>query len=138
MGHVRPFPSFTPEVWTSLHPALALAKSLKRNDALLPILWGLMFNVLCVGRVAESLPWAEEMLDIAKATGDADLLITGHTLASACYFWMGDLIKALEHRVERLRAENVGPGLDGFILESPGIGRRLPFDGAQGERHGLI
>jgi predicted ATPase len=30
-----------PEVWTSLHPALALAKSLERNDALLPIFSGL-------------------------------------------------------------------------------------------------
>ncbi len=30
-----------PEVWTSLHPALALAKSLGRHDALAPILWGL-------------------------------------------------------------------------------------------------
>ena len=76
-----------PEIWTSLHPALALAKSLKRNDALLPILWGLMFNVLTQGRIAESLPWAEEMLDIAKASGDADLLITGHTLACACYLF---------------------------------------------------
>ena len=87
-----------PEVWTSLHPALALAKSLERNDALLPILWGLMFNVLTQGRVAQSLPWAEEMLDIAKATGDPDLLIEGHHLACACYFWMGQLIKSLEHR----------------------------------------
>ena len=86
-----------PEVWTSLHPALALAKSLERNDALLPILWGLMFNVLTQGRVAESLPWAEEMLDTAKASGDADLLITGYTIACACYFFMGDLIKTLEH-----------------------------------------
>ena len=34
-----------PEVWTSLHPALALAKSLERHDALLPILWGLTVNV---------------------------------------------------------------------------------------------
>ena len=86
-----------PEVWTSLHPALALAKSLERNDALLPILWGLMCNVLTQGRAAESLPWAEEMLDTAKASGDADLLITGYTIACACYFFMGDLIKTLEH-----------------------------------------
>jgi tetratricopeptide (TPR) repeat protein len=91
-----------PEVWTSLHPALALAKSLERNDALLPILWGLTFYVQTQGRVAESLPWAEEMLDIAKATGDPDLLIAGHALASACYFWMGKLIKALEHRDKML------------------------------------
>ena len=86
-----------PEVWTSLHPALALAKSLERHDALAPILWGLTLNVLTQGRVAESLPWAEEMLDIAKATGDADLLIAGHGLACACYCWAGEFTKALEH-----------------------------------------
>jgi predicted ATPase len=51
----------TPEVWTSLHPALALAKSLERHDALGAILWGLAANVLNQGRVAESPPWAEEM-----------------------------------------------------------------------------
>jgi class 3 adenylate cyclase len=62
-----------PQVWTSLHPALALAKSLERPDALLSILWGLTNNILTQGRAAESLPWAEEMLDVAKATGDPDL-----------------------------------------------------------------
>ena len=86
-----------PEVWTSLHPALALAKSLERHDALAPIFSGLTDNVLTQGRVAESLPWAEEMLDIAKATGDADLLITGHALACACYCFAGEFTKALEH-----------------------------------------
>ena len=86
-----------PEVWTSLHPALALAKSLERHDALVPILWGLTRNVLTQGRVAESLPWVEEMLDIAEATGDADLLIAGHALACACYCWAGEFTKAVEH-----------------------------------------
>ena len=86
-----------PEVWTSLHPALALAKSLERHDALAPILWGLTSNVLTQGRVAESLPWAEEMLDLAKATGDADLLITGHARACVCYCWAGEFTKAVEH-----------------------------------------
>ena len=55
-----------PEVWASFHPALALAKSLGRNDALLPILWGLWSNVHCRGRIAESLDWAKEMLDAAR------------------------------------------------------------------------
>ena len=86
-----------PEVWTSLHPALALAKSLERHDALLPILWGLTSNILTQGRVAESLPWVEEMLDIAKATGDADLLITGHGLPAAATVWAGEFTKVLEH-----------------------------------------
>ena len=92
----------TPEVWTSLHPALALAKSLKRHDALLPILSGLFANALTQGRVAESLPWAQEMLDIAQATGDADLLIAGHGAACGCYCWAGELTKVLEHADEVL------------------------------------
>jgi hypothetical protein len=58
---------FAPEIWTSLHPALALAKSLERHDALAPTLWGLTMNVLTQGRVAESLPWAQETLDIARS-----------------------------------------------------------------------
>jgi tetratricopeptide (TPR) repeat protein len=86
-----------PEVWTSLHPALAFAKSLQRHDALLPILSGLTFNVLGQGRVAEALPWAKEMLDIAAATGDADLLITGHHRACFCYYYAGEFTKAVEH-----------------------------------------
>jgi class 3 adenylate cyclase len=46
-----------PEVWTSLHPALALAKSLRRHDALLPILTGLAGYIFTRGGGPESLPW---------------------------------------------------------------------------------
>jgi class 3 adenylate cyclase/tetratricopeptide (TPR) repeat protein len=91
-----------PEIWTSLHPALALAKSLKRHDALLAILWGLTFNVFGQGRVAESLPWVEEMLDTAEATRDADLLIAGHAFASFCYCSAGQFGKCAEHADEVL------------------------------------
>jgi tetratricopeptide (TPR) repeat protein len=87
----------TPEVWTNLHPALALAKSLERNDTLAPIFWGLTTIVLNQGRVAEALQWVQEMLDIAQATGGADLLIAGHGLACNCYSWAGEFTKALEH-----------------------------------------
>jgi predicted ATPase len=86
-----------PEVWTSLHPALALAKSLNRRDALVPILWGLSSTILNQGRVAESLPWAEEILGLATATGDVDLLIPGHARACISYSWAGQLAKAVQH-----------------------------------------
>jgi tetratricopeptide (TPR) repeat protein len=92
----------TPEVWSSLHPALALAKSLERHDALAPILWGLTSNVQTQGHVAESLRWVEEMLDIAEATGDVDLLVTGHGLACNCYVWAGEFTKCVEHANELL------------------------------------
>jgi predicted ATPase len=84
------------EVWTSLHPALTLAKSLKRNDALLTILDGLQGYLVGRGRVAEGLSWAKEMLDVAQATGDADMLITGHSTACIGYCWMGKYIESLE------------------------------------------
>jgi class 3 adenylate cyclase/tetratricopeptide (TPR) repeat protein len=87
----------TPEVWASLHPALALAKSLERHDALAPIFWGLTVNVLTQGRVAEALPWVQEILNIAEATGNADLLITGHMNACVCYGWLGKFHEAIEH-----------------------------------------
>ena len=51
------------EVWTSLHPALDLAKSLERHDALAPILWGLTNNIYTQGRVAGSLLWVQETLN---------------------------------------------------------------------------
>jgi tetratricopeptide (TPR) repeat protein len=85
------------EVWASLHPALALAKSLERYDTMAPIFWGLTNNILSQGRVAESLPWVEEMLEIAERSGDADLLITGHGSACNCHAWAGNLIEAVEH-----------------------------------------
>jgi tetratricopeptide (TPR) repeat protein len=77
--------------------ALALAKSLGRHDALAPVFWGLTNNIVSQGRLAECLPWVEEMLNLARTTGDADLLITGHALACACYSWSGEFIKALAH-----------------------------------------
>jgi hypothetical protein len=38
----------------------------------------------------ESVLWVEEMLNIAKTIGDADLLVTGHGLACTCYSFAGD------------------------------------------------
>jgi class 3 adenylate cyclase/predicted ATPase len=86
-----------PEVWDSLHPALALAHSLRRHDALVPILWGLFVHVFCRGRVAESLRWAAQLMDAAETYDDPDLLIVGHYAAMVADFWLGDPIKTREH-----------------------------------------
>ena len=86
-----------PEVWTSLHPALGLAKSLGRHEALLPIYWGLWEHVVVQGRVAESLDWVNEMLATAEASGDPDLLIVAHWAACTTHFWRGDLTQSRAH-----------------------------------------
>jgi class 3 adenylate cyclase/tetratricopeptide (TPR) repeat protein len=92
----------TPEVWSSLHPALALAKSLGHNDALLPILWGLTLNVMTQGRIAEAFQWVKETLETAKVTCDSDLSITGHVLANTYYYFIGNPNEALYHHREVL------------------------------------
>jgi hypothetical protein len=86
-----------PEASTSFHPALSLAKSLGRNDAMLPILANTMLNLLCMGRVAESLSWLEEMLETGKATGNSDLVVTGHAYAVTGMFYWGRLTESLQH-----------------------------------------
>ena len=90
------------EVWSSLHPALALAKSLERHDSLLAIRWGLTSIVMTQGRVAESLPWVEETLDLAETTGHTDLLLAAHMGACGCYCFAGEFLKVLEH-ADRVR-----------------------------------
>ena len=92
------------EVTRILEPALPLALALGRNEALLPIVWGLFWNVTSPGRPAESIKWASEMLRVAEATSDPDLVITAQVLMSARYYWMGEYISCLKHRdaVERL------------------------------------
>jgi tetratricopeptide (TPR) repeat protein len=85
------------ELWSALHPALALAKSLKRNDALLPVLWGLWCNIHTQGRRSNALDWAKEMLGTGESSDDSDILMLGHLAAMCSYFHTGDLIKSREH-----------------------------------------
>ncbi len=86
-----------PEVWTSLHPALGLAKSLGRHNALLPIYNGLAMNTLTQGRLTESLAWADDMLATAEANGDVDLLLVAHRTACLVHFWRGATIRSRTH-----------------------------------------
>ena len=86
-----------PEVWSSLHPALGLAKSLGRHEALVPIYYGLYANVLVQGRVAEALDWVHEILAFAESSGDPDLLIVGHRSACVTHFYRGDFNQSREH-----------------------------------------
>jgi SAM-dependent methyltransferase len=39
---------------------------------------------------------SQEVLDLAKSTGDADLLIVGHVMGACCH-WTGEFTEALEH-----------------------------------------
>ena len=109
------------EVWDNLHPALELARSLGRNDALLPILWGLFIHVMNRGRVAELLRWVAQMQEAAETSGDPDLLIVGHRVAATAYFWLGHPVKSREHanRVLALYSQERHGHLVGVLNADP-------------------
>ncbi len=85
------------KVWDSLFPAMRIADSLRRGEAMVPLLWGLYTNVLTTGKVEESLRWAERIVEAAEAHSRQDLLMIGHLATANSYFWLGELIKAREH-----------------------------------------
>jgi predicted ATPase len=109
------------EVWDSLHPALRLANSLRRSDALVPISRGLFAQVLTRGRVAKSLRWVTQLMNTAETYRDPDLLIAGHAAAVTAHFWLGDLIKAREHadRVLALYNEERHDHLAALLNQDP-------------------
>ena len=85
------------EVRESLHPALKLANSLRRADALLPILYGHWANMATRGRMIELLHWVTQAQEAAEAYPQSDLVILGHHAAQVSYFLHGELTKAREH-----------------------------------------
>jgi class 3 adenylate cyclase len=109
------------EVWDSLHPALALANALRRNDTLLPILWGLFTYVVTRGRAAESLHWVTELMNAAETYADTGLQIVGHLAAMIAYFFSGEPIKTREHadRVLALYSEERHGHLIGTLNADP-------------------
>ena len=62
------------------------------------------------GRVAESLPWVEETLDLAETTGHTDLLLAAHMGACGCYCFAGEFLKVLEH-ADRVRSSTTQSGI---------------------------
>lgn len=109
------------EVGDTLYPALGLANALRRNDALVPTLFGLWANTFTTGRVAESLRWFTQTLDAAAAYDDPALHILGHYTALVNYSYLGDLISARQHgdQVLALYDEERHGHLMGVIYQDP-------------------
>ena len=95
--------------------------ALSRHDALLPIYYGLCINVQVQGRIAEALDWVHEMLASAEASGDPDLLISGHRSACVTHFWLGDFNRSREHgdRVLALYSEEKHRHLADIVNTDP-------------------
>ena len=85
-----------PEVVDAYRPALALAKSLGDQEALVSIYWGLTTGTMVHGKVAEALALADELLEAAQHSGEEDMLVVGYASRCVCKFWLGELSQSLD------------------------------------------
>jgi class 3 adenylate cyclase/predicted ATPase len=86
-----------PEIAELLKPAWELADRWGQDKTFLGILHGLWVHFLTVGELAESLVWANRMLETATKFHKGDLAINAHRSLLASYFWLGDLVAAARH-----------------------------------------
>jgi class 3 adenylate cyclase/tetratricopeptide (TPR) repeat protein len=85
---------------------LRLARSQNNPRSLLLGIWWMWTSTITQGRIADSLPWAKQLLaeaDVAEDADDLDLRIFGHATAAIPYFFLGQLVDAQTH-AERVRA----------------------------------
>lgn len=86
-----------PELGGVLEPAWSLARRLRNRDGYLPILNALWVHCLCTDRLAESLRWADRLLDVGAEGSDENLVIVGHRAVSGSAFWQGRFALARQH-----------------------------------------
>jgi predicted ATPase len=86
-----------PQLAEVLKPALPLARAAGQPKLLARTLWGLWVQMMSVGPVAESLVWAEELLNAGKETGDEELLLVGHMAVMVTNFWLGSPLVVERH-----------------------------------------
>ena len=76
---------------------LRLATSQHNTRSLLLGLWWIWTSTITQGRIADSLPWAQRLLDEGRDTGDLDLQIFGHATVMVPRFFKGQLAEARRH-----------------------------------------
>ena len=82
------------EVNQVLEPAWRLAQSLQQHTAYLPILNALAVHYMCMGRLEQSLRWADRLLEAGTELDDNRLKVVGYRAASASQFWLGEFQQA--------------------------------------------
>jgi predicted ATPase len=83
------------EIVDALEPALKIAKALGQPGPIIQVLWGLWVYYSIRGRVRQSVPLAEEVLQVAQRADDESLLVA-RVIAAATHFWHGELTEAVK------------------------------------------
>jgi class 3 adenylate cyclase len=92
-----------PQLAEVLAPALPLARAAGQPEALARTLWGLWVQLMSVGPVAQSLVWAQQLLDAGHEIDDDELQLVGHMAVMVTHFWLGHPVEVERHAREILR-----------------------------------
>jgi class 3 adenylate cyclase/tetratricopeptide (TPR) repeat protein len=82
------------EIGVNTAAILRLAKSQRNAESLLLGLWWMWTNTITQGRIADSLPWAQRLLDEGGEAEDVDLQIFGCAATMVSRFFLGQLSEA--------------------------------------------
>ncbi len=91
------------EIGTNTERILKLARDRGNAQSLILGLWWLWTNTITQGRIADSMPLVQGMLDEGEQTHDGDLTIFGPAAAMVSHFLLGQLTEASLH-AERVLA----------------------------------
>lgn len=81
---------------------LRLAKAQGNAESLLLGLWWMWTSTITQGRIADSVPWAQRLLDEGHETGDVDLRIFGHTATMVSALLRGQLVESRQQAEQAL------------------------------------
>jgi class 3 adenylate cyclase/tetratricopeptide (TPR) repeat protein len=82
------------EIGVNTAAILQLAQSQHNTQSLLLGLWWMWTNTITQGRIADSLPWAQRLLEEGDKVEDIDLQIFGPAAAMVSRFFLGQLSEA--------------------------------------------
>jgi len=88
-----------PEIAVNTTSILGLAREPRNARSLLLGLWWMWTNTVTQGRIADSVIWADQLLDEGRATGDVDFQIFGNAAAMVPHFFLGELEAARQETV---------------------------------------
>ena len=82
------------EVGENASAILHLAKREGRADSLLLGLWWMWTSIITQGRISDSVPWAQRLLEEGREADDLDLQIFGHAAAMVTHLLLGQLAES--------------------------------------------
>lgn len=110
-----------PETFEQMHRAHELSKASGKTPQLIPVLWGMVVYHIASGQFIRSYEYAEQMIEISDALGDAMLQSTAASALAGAAFFRGRLQQSRESqaRAEALTTPEMRAGIQAIVGSDP-------------------